>query len=192
MSISIRKCIACSEQMPKTQLIRIVHTADDKFILDTSMIAEGRGYYVCPSSQCILNLKEKALLNKATGLSVDPQLYLDIANAYKQVKKNNISALIGFATRSNKLVIGMTAVERYTLKNKIHLILMEKATKKNTRNNIYSLYKRHKIPFYIYEEEQSLEQITGRANCKCIGITDRDFSRQLIREINRKPVKENQ
>lgn len=190
MTVSVRKCIVCSRQMPKEQLIRIVRNQKNKLQLDPDFKIEGRGFYVCPSVQCIADLKEKYLLERKTTLSVDPEIYLDIAKIYKDNKKNNLNKLIGFATRSRKLVVGFTAVENYARRNKVFLIIMERETQKNTRNSIYSLYKQNKIPFYVYNESETLEQITGRANCKCIGITDRDFSRQLIREFNRKNTDE--
>ncbi len=190
MTVSIRMCLACGQQMPKEQFIRIVRNDKNLLLLDKNHTIDGRGYYVCSSDQCILNLKKKALLAAATDLNVGPSLYLEIASEYKRREKNHLTSLIEFAARSHNLVTGLQAVESHASKDKISMMIMDKTTAQNTRKSIYALYKKYRIPFYIFNEEKTLEQIIGKPNCKCIGITNRQFSRQLIHEFKQQNKQE--
>ena len=45
----------------KRDLVRIVHTPDDHYVLDLTGKAAGRGAYVCPSAACLgLAVKRKS------------------------------------------------------------------------------------------------------------------------------------
>ena len=45
--VPLRQCIVCRESKPKKELIRIVKTADNDFVLDKSGRVNGRGSYIC-------------------------------------------------------------------------------------------------------------------------------------------------
>ena len=60
--IPMRQCIGCGEMKPKKEMIRVIKTAEDEIILDTTGRKNGRGAYICPGSECL----QKA--NKCKGL----------------------------------------------------------------------------------------------------------------------------
>ena len=60
--IPMRQCIGCGEMKPKKEMIRVIKTAEDEIILDTTGRKNGRGAYICPASECL----QKAI--KCTGL----------------------------------------------------------------------------------------------------------------------------
>ena len=56
----MRKCVGCQEMKAKKEMIRIVRTEEQDFLLDATGRKNGRGAYICPSSECL----EKAIKNR--------------------------------------------------------------------------------------------------------------------------------
>ncbi|MCF6137147.1 RNase P modulator RnpM [Pseudalkalibacillus berkeleyi] len=63
--IPMRKCIACQENKPKKELIRVVRTPDGEVSIDLTGKKSGRGAYICDQISCFeLAQKKKALQNQ--------------------------------------------------------------------------------------------------------------------------------
>ena len=58
--IPMRKCVGCGEMKPKKELIRVLRTEENEFVLDTTGKKNGRGAYLCMSKDCF----EKAVKSK--------------------------------------------------------------------------------------------------------------------------------
>ena len=56
----MRKCVGCGEMKPKKELIRVLRTEEEDFVIDTTGKENGRGAYLCPSGECF----QKAVRNK--------------------------------------------------------------------------------------------------------------------------------
>lgn len=68
--VPIRKCIACGEQKPKKELVRIVRTPELIIHIDPKGKVSGRGAYICTQRSCFdLAIKKKAL-NRALELEI--------------------------------------------------------------------------------------------------------------------------
>ena len=50
--IPMRKCVGCGEMKSKREMILVVKTVDDEFVLDTTGKKNGRGAYLCFSKEC--------------------------------------------------------------------------------------------------------------------------------------------
>jgi len=48
----MRKCVGCGEMKSKRDMIRVLKTVDDEFVLDTTGKKNGRGAYLCFSKEC--------------------------------------------------------------------------------------------------------------------------------------------
>ena len=73
-----RKCIACGELKPKSELIRITkeHTSGD-IVVEPNSKTFGRSAYLCYNQECINNALKKKKLNKALRTSADLKGLLD-------------------------------------------------------------------------------------------------------------------
>lgn len=60
--IPMRQCVGCGEMKSKKELLRVIKTAEDEILLDTTGKKNGRGAYICPNGDCL----QKAI--KAKGL----------------------------------------------------------------------------------------------------------------------------
>ena len=56
--IPMRKCVGCGEM--KKEMIRVLRTMEDDFVLDATGKKNGRGAYLCRSQECL----EKAVKSK--------------------------------------------------------------------------------------------------------------------------------
>lgn len=61
----IRMCFICRNTSEKQQLNRIVKNKLGEVFLDKTGKANGRGAYVCNSSECLDKLKKQKILNRA-------------------------------------------------------------------------------------------------------------------------------
>ena len=58
--VPMRKCVGCGEMKPKKELMRVLRTEENEFVLDTTGKKNGRGAYLCLSKECF----DKAVKNK--------------------------------------------------------------------------------------------------------------------------------
>ena len=56
----MRQCVGCQEMKSKKEMMRIVRTDTQVFLLDATGKKNGRGAYICPNPECL----KKAIKNK--------------------------------------------------------------------------------------------------------------------------------
>ncbi|WP_459639888.1 RNase P modulator RnpM [Faecalimonas canis] len=56
----MRKCVGCGEMKSKKEMMRVLKTSENEFLLDATGKKNGRGAYLCQSKECL----EKAIKNK--------------------------------------------------------------------------------------------------------------------------------
>ena len=84
--IPLRTCIACKEEMPKRDMLRIVRNAEGEIRLDFSGKLPGRGAYICDKEACIVKLRKYRLLNKNFSCDVPEEIYLRIEEEFRGKK----------------------------------------------------------------------------------------------------------
>lgn len=66
----MRRCIACRESKPQDELIRFVLKGQDP-VVDISGRAEGRGFYLCRSAECIKTAVKRKAFNRVCKRNLD-------------------------------------------------------------------------------------------------------------------------
>lgn len=60
--IPMRQCVGCGEMKNKKEMFRVIKTAEDEILLDTTGKKNGRGAYICPDEECLKKaIKTKGL-----------------------------------------------------------------------------------------------------------------------------------
>ncbi len=72
-----RMCICCRQLRPKNELIRIVKTADGISVDETFKI-NGRGLYVCCTSECIGHLLKNKKFAQKQGFELTEEIKLQV------------------------------------------------------------------------------------------------------------------
>ena len=73
-----RTCSVCRKKADKSELIRIVRL-DGKYVIDEDQKAQGRGAYLCKSTECIGKCVKKKTLNRSFKADIGEEVYEDIA-----------------------------------------------------------------------------------------------------------------
>lgn len=50
--VPMRKCVGCGEMKSKKEMMRVLKTPEEEFVLDTTGKKNGRGAYLCFSKEC--------------------------------------------------------------------------------------------------------------------------------------------
>ena len=80
--IPLRMCIACREEKPNREMLRIVKNAAGEIKLDFSGKLPGRGAYICNNEACIKRLKKQKLLHKTFSTEVSEAVYAGIEEEF--------------------------------------------------------------------------------------------------------------
>jgi predicted RNA-binding protein YlxR (DUF448 family) len=81
--IPVRQCIACRQEKPKNELVRVIRTPEGDICIDKTGRMNGRGAYICMSMDCY----KKAVKTKAIERSLKVQISDEV---YEQLGKEMI------------------------------------------------------------------------------------------------------
>ena len=84
--IPLRTCIACREEKPKREMLRVVKNAEGEIRLDFSGKLPGRGAYLCNSEACVKKLRKYRLLNRAFSMEVSAAVYAAVEEEFCREK----------------------------------------------------------------------------------------------------------
>ena len=73
--VPMRKCVGCNEMKNKKELIRVLKTPEDEILLDVTGKKNGRGAYVCKSSDCLLKALKNRGLERSLGIKIPEEIY---------------------------------------------------------------------------------------------------------------------
>lgn len=73
--IPLRKCLACGENKPKKELIRIVKNKENEVVVDLTGKVNGRGAYICPSLDCLEGAIKTKKISRSLDAQVNDQVY---------------------------------------------------------------------------------------------------------------------
>ena len=79
--IPMRLCIGCGNMKPKKELMRVLKTQDDSFVLDTTGRKNGRGAYVCRSAECL----DMAIKSRGLERSFKCKIPADVYDSLRQM-----------------------------------------------------------------------------------------------------------
>lgn len=82
--IPLRQCVGCGEMKNKKELFRVVKTAEEEIMLDTTGKKNGRGAYICPDAECL----KKAARNRGLERSLKTAVPKEILNILMEEMEN--------------------------------------------------------------------------------------------------------
>lgn len=72
--IPMRQCVGCKEMRSKKEMFRIVKTAEDEILLDTTGKKNGRGAYICPDLECLKKAAQNRGLERSLKTAVPKEM----------------------------------------------------------------------------------------------------------------------
>ncbi len=73
--VPMRKCVGCGEMKNKKEMIRVLKTSEDEFVLDATGKKYGRGAYICPSKECFEKVVKNKGLERSFKHSIPKEVY---------------------------------------------------------------------------------------------------------------------
>ena len=73
--VPMRKCVGCGEMKNKKELIRVLKTRRERFCWMPAAEKNGRGAYLCPSSDCLRKAERSRGLERSLGVRIPPEIY---------------------------------------------------------------------------------------------------------------------
>ena len=74
-TVTLRQCIGCREQKPKTELIRVVRSSEGELSIDLRGKSPGRGAYLCRSGECLKRAVKSRALERALAVPVPDDVW---------------------------------------------------------------------------------------------------------------------
>ena len=73
--VPMRKCVGCGEMKNKKEMMRVIKTADEQFLLDMTGKQNGRGAYLCKSEECLKKAIKSKGLERSFKQSIPKEVY---------------------------------------------------------------------------------------------------------------------
>ena len=73
--IPLRQCVGCGEMKSKKEMLRILKTTENEFVLDKTGKKNGRGAYLCNSRECLLKARKSKGLERSFKMSIPNEVY---------------------------------------------------------------------------------------------------------------------
>lgn len=71
----MRKCVGCGEMKSKKEMIRVLKTSEEEFVLDATGKKNGRGAYICPSKECFAKAVKSKGLERSFKHAIPKEVY---------------------------------------------------------------------------------------------------------------------
>ena len=73
--VHMRKCVGCQEMKSKKEMIRVIRTAENEFVLDATGKKNGRGAYLCPDRECLKKAVKSRGLERSFKQAIPEAVY---------------------------------------------------------------------------------------------------------------------
>ena len=73
--IPMRKCVGCQEMKSKKEMLRILKSAENEFVLDATGRKNGRGAYLCFSKECLEKARKNEGLERSFKQTIPKEVY---------------------------------------------------------------------------------------------------------------------
>ena len=75
----MRKCVGCGEMKSKKEMLRVLKTTDEEFVLDATGKKNGRGAYLCFSKDCFEKAVKSKGLERSFKQAIPKEVYEKLA-----------------------------------------------------------------------------------------------------------------
>ena len=84
--IPMRMCTSCREMKPKMELVRVVKTPEGEIKLDLTGKLNGRGAYICKSTECLKKAQKSNAIGRALDTNVSAEIYDALGEELKEIE----------------------------------------------------------------------------------------------------------
>ncbi|MBQ3546101.1 MAG: YlxR family protein [Lachnospiraceae bacterium] len=81
--IPMRQCVGCGEMKPKKELIRVLKTEENNFIIDKTGRKNGRGAYICLARECLEKAIKSRGLERSFKMKISEEVYESLKEEFE-------------------------------------------------------------------------------------------------------------
>lgn len=81
--IPLRRCVVTKEQLPKSELLRIVKDKEGNITFDITGKSSGRGAYIKKDIEVLKKAKDKKILERVLEANINDEVYKNIEEVIK-------------------------------------------------------------------------------------------------------------
>ena len=82
----MRKCVGCGEMKNKREMMRVLKTSDEDFVIDTTGKKNGRGAYLCFSKECFDKAVKGKGLERSFKHAIPKEVYEKLAKELESLE----------------------------------------------------------------------------------------------------------
>ena len=86
--VPMRKCVGCGEMKSKKEMMRVLKTTDEEFVLDATGKKNGRGAYLCFSKECFDKAVKSKGLERSFKQAIPKEVYEKLAKEMESLEVN--------------------------------------------------------------------------------------------------------
>ena len=86
--VPMRKCVGCGEMKSKKEMMRVLKTTDEEFVLDATGKKNGRGAYLCFSKECFDKAVKSKGLERSFKQAIPKEVYEKLAKEMESLEAN--------------------------------------------------------------------------------------------------------
>ncbi|MBQ7170453.1 MAG: DUF448 domain-containing protein [Synergistaceae bacterium] len=180
-----RSCSVCRVKSDKSDLIRVVRSPEGRAVVDIMKKLPGRGAYICPDSECIMNARKSGKLAHALGAVIDDDFWRQLEEAAGNSGTNaglKVRSVLGLSRKSGLLIIGSDNIERERRKM---LVLMACDCSEAVRE----FARKHECMLLDMNTAQLSEVIGTRGGVQIVGLPlNSGFAKKLISLKNERGI----
>ncbi len=84
--IPMRQCVGCGEMKSKKEMIRVIKTTEGEILLDDTGRKNGRGAYLCPSSECLKAAEKSKGLSRSFKMEIPKEIYQELEKEMQKIE----------------------------------------------------------------------------------------------------------
>ena len=85
--VPMRKCVGCGEMKSKKEMMRVLKTAENEIVLDTTGRKNGRGAYLCFCKECLQNAAKNRGLERSLKMAIPKEVYESLERAFENIEQ---------------------------------------------------------------------------------------------------------
>ena len=85
--VPMRKCVGCGEMKNKKEMMRVLKTAENEIVLDTTGRKNGRGAYLCFSKECLQKAAKNRGLERSLKIAIPKEVYENLEREFENIEQ---------------------------------------------------------------------------------------------------------
>lgn len=104
--------------------------------------------------------------------------------------RSKVESYMGFAAKARKLATGYNTCLFMMEKKKLRLLILAEDLSENSKEKMINVAKQYKLPYREYGKIENLSHMTGTEGKGIFGLTDDNFAKVILSEIDRQSLEE--